>query len=370
MEPVLTFGELTLTPYGLTLAAGTLLSLLVSLYFFHRSGLSSRDCATAYLVSIPSGLIFGHLVWCLGFFDTVEAEDFLMLWRGGYTLYGAILGILLCVYLTFRKSAAGFPRVLDALAPGAAVLIAAGRLAEAFTDQGVGAVVENELLWRLPFSVCTYADADYAEWQTAVFLWEAVMALVLFVYAAWLFRKKLTYGGVAFRFLSLLSASQIVLEQLRQDDKVRFGYVSLTQLLALAVLIALVATRVREEGLLGKTGLLFGLTFLFSASAIVFLEFSIQKAQFYPFLMISGVLEAGACFLFAHEAKERKTGHLLVLSLVALVSSLAGCFTEEFLPDVQPLFFYGAMVLYSLLLHGLCVSVAQKGEAANVITSF
>ena len=101
------------------------------------------------------------------------------LWRGGYTLYGALLGGALGALIGSRLNRLRFPEVLDALAPGACAAIFFGRLGEYFSRQGFGNTVENESLCFFPLAYCTYSDGDYQEWSYAVWFWEAVAALVL-----------------------------------------------------------------------------------------------------------------------------------------------------------------------------------------------
>ena len=93
------------------------------------------------------------------------------------------------------------------------------------------AIIEDESLQFFPLAVCTYADEDFSSWQFCVWIWEALAALgILAALLVLLVRRRkqknsLEDGRIAGIFLTVLSGSQIFLEQLRDDDALRFGFV-------------------------------------------------------------------------------------------------------------------------------------------------
>ena len=89
MNPILTIGPCSITPFSLMILAGALAG--VALVW------PKKPIRPLLPLTILGAVLFGHAVWalfCPTDFDTGEGF-FAMLprfWEGGYTLYGALLG--------------------------------------------------------------------------------------------------------------------------------------------------------------------------------------------------------------------------------------------------------------------------------------
>ena len=153
-------------------------------------------------------------------------------------LIGGFAG--LAIYAKAAKKPLG--QVVDLAAPGAALAIAAGRLGEYFTRQGLGHYVESEALQRFPFAV----PSVYEDWQLPVFVYEAAAALLVMAVCLLLARKAKT-GRVAEVFFALISLCQIFLESLRADEFIRFGFVKFNMLAVALVLGAVMLISMRRS---------------------------------------------------------------------------------------------------------------------------
>lgn len=245
-DALFTLGALAVRPFGLCMALGTAAGLLLMLAL---SGKRAGHMLTAALITLPCAVIGGHLVYCLTMLSTI-LSDFTpaVLWQlpaGGYTLYGAVLGGLGGLLLASRITGCSLPALADAAVPAAALAVAVGRGAEVFIAQGLGDYVENEALWHFPLLICTYPDPDWPQWQLPVFIYEALIALVLLAVALVL-RMRLREGRLAQMFVALLGVTQVVMESLRRDEFIRFGFVRFSQLAAAVTVAAVLFLRVRE----------------------------------------------------------------------------------------------------------------------------
>ena len=99
----LQFAGLTLYPYGLALCAGTILALLLARCAFRRAGIRPGALSCFTLLAIPLALLGARAAYCLAALDWVMQEGFsffFQLTRGGYMLYGAVLGGVIALLLT------------------------------------------------------------------------------------------------------------------------------------------------------------------------------------------------------------------------------------------------------------------------------
>ena len=290
MRVLWAWGPLHVTPYSLMMTLGAVVSVFILLLTMQRKGHTRETAIHLSLVSILGAVLGGHLIYCLCMAPMLESDygGISLVWeffRGGYTLYGAVFGVLAAVCWSARVRGERVLGLLDVLTPAASWMLMVGRLAERFTNQGIGMMVEQPWLQRLPFAVCTYMDEEWSEWHVPVFLWEALLGLLLFCLSVSMLKKARKEGRTALVFLTVLSAVQVLLEQMRQDDCIRFGFVRFTQLAALAVMMGCLAWECRGGEL--RSILVRWARLGFCALIVVFVEFAFEKPQFNIWLFAS-----------------------------------------------------------------------------------
>ncbi len=263
------FGR-TVYVYGASLALGIAACLLPLLLSLRRAGEQKR-LLSMVLWMLPLGFMGGRLLYCLCLIRGILLEGdigfVLRFADGGYMLYGVMGGAALGLWLYAKLTKASFAKLANAVAPAAALLIAIARAAECMTACGIGWAVENEALHFFPVAVVN----EWEEWKYAVFAWEAAIALAIFVYLIVRQRKG---RPVAMPMLITYATSQLLMESLRKDDVVSFGFVKVSMLISailLVVLVILWLARGVKGATLGLGLLLLGL------GAIITLEFALDK---------------------------------------------------------------------------------------------
>lgn len=294
MNPILSFGPLTVTPFGLVVFAGAVCGVLLSL--------RRKENGPVLPFVILGALLVGHMWWA--FFcppgytaQAGTAAVILRIWEGGYTLYGALFGGFLGAVVGSKLARLDLLSTLDSLAPGACAALIFCRLGEFFTRQGYGDTVDNENLWFLPVSFCTDQGEGYQEWNYAIWAWEAIAALILLVLLL-ICARKAVRGGQSLLFVTGLGTSQILLEQMRADDFVRLNpFVRFSQIAALlsiiAVLILLVVRRRPGKKLIITSFI----ELVFASLAVVFAEFVFEKPQFLAALYASFIAAVVGLFV-------------------------------------------------------------------------
>lgn len=248
----LTLLGLTVYPYGLALACGGLLGLLLLCWSGKKHRISSASRSWAALLVIPGAVIFARLLYVgitLPTFQQMGMDAAFTLTKGGFMLYGALLGGCLAGWCAARLAKENPLLTLDALALPAAWMIGVARFAEGLVEQGYGwdlarwfdpeegmsilALTDYDFLKGFPFSV----EDMYGDFTWAVFVLEGLFALAICLV---LWRTASRRPGDTVTLMVLLYASgQILWESLRQDAVLRWGFVRVSQVISSVVLMGL-----------------------------------------------------------------------------------------------------------------------------------
>lgn len=302
-------GPFSITAFGLCVAAGALLALALTAVLGRRepgvNGVLSLGAST-----IIGALLGARVLYCLTTLSTIlvdmeEGAAFIpQLWQGGYTLYGAVLGGGAGAWLYARAARKPVGAVLDLAAAGGALALVCERLGEYFTSQGLGDFVREEAWQRFPFAV----QSAYEDWQVPIFVYEALAAFIILVVLLCM-RGRTPAGRGAEVFILLLGTTQIILESLRADEFIRFGFVRLNMLAAAItmapVFIARVIRSVRRRGWMPWQVIRIAL-FVLCATAVIVIEFALDKSDLdntLLYFIMAGVLAAMAVSALADGQK-------------------------------------------------------------------
>ena len=228
-------------------------------------------------LSLLFGFIFARLVFwaCNASFYLGLYSDPLSLFRvrdGGLCMTGALLGAGLGCYTAsriLRDPALSFPALADAMAPGAALFIACERCHEWVLlkqNYGLSAAAEGFLTAR----------SDYGPVLNTARISSLVSLIILAVILVIRCRKT---GSRSLLFLLLYGTIQVLLESLRQDLHMLWGFVHIQQLTAfLAVFAVMIILSVPQHRTVRTV-----IVSLAAAGVFIFLEFALDGRIRPPF---------------------------------------------------------------------------------------
>ena len=238
-------------PYGLCVAGAALLALVLMQATGKRFSLKGGTVSWFAVLAVPLGVLCARIGYALVRLDWMRAKGFaffLQFQKGGFMLFGAAAGVLLAALITAKVTRQRFASILDAAAAPAALLIALGRMAESLVGLGYGSDIEmwfdpfNEssviawedpsILYRFPFATLDY----YESWRFSIFFLEALAALAICVIL--LTRKRRAAGGQAALMALLYAACQVILESMRKDAVLTWGFVRANQLFSVLTVAA------------------------------------------------------------------------------------------------------------------------------------
>ncbi len=277
--------------YGIVMLAGAAGALALGGCRSQRAGIGrGRIAVITALLPFCAALLSHFLYTLVDMENTLYDHSIgyaLAFWEKGYMFTGGILGAALCLMVLSGKDRWV---LMESYAAGGALMLMAARVAEGFLGQGYGEYYEGiSPLCRFPFMVY---DPYYEAWAWALFMLEALVALCLFL---WLLKRKAAFpGDSALVLLGLYGSTQILLESLRRDEFLRWGFVRVEQV-ACAVLVLLVvcsyARRAAKNTDQRRPLLLCFALYVGMIILCVLLEFAMEGRI--PFLVL---LDVGGCY--------------------------------------------------------------------------
>ena len=238
IDPVIVrIGPLALRWYGLMYVVGFVSSYLLVVYQVKKSklGIKRTDMDDLFFYLIL-GLIVGArlgyvLFYNLRFYLDNPAEA-LILWHGGMSFHGGLIGAAIAGYIVVRKRHLDFLPIADIIIPTCPIGLGFGRL---------GNFINGELFGKpshVPWAMVFPQGGPMARHPSQ--LYEAFLeGLVMFV-VLWIYKdRKKRDGDVLALFLVLYGCFRIFCELFREPD-VQIGYIfgilSMGQVLSLLMI--------------------------------------------------------------------------------------------------------------------------------------
>ena len=231
--------------HGIIMAFAVLAAVLSASGFRRAQGRNDNSVLFITVIGMPLALILSRIVFwnfSRAYFDGF-GSSLLNFADGGYSLLGAMIGVLLAVIFTNSLLKLNdFKALLDAISPAAAIGICIGRLSGYFSLDDRGKILETDAVRRFPFAVY---DASSDNWRLAVFSLEAIAAGLIFIVCTAMFvyiyrcSTKIRSGNVFLLFLCLFGVTQGTLESMRLDSLFMnsLGFVRVMQIASLVMIV-------------------------------------------------------------------------------------------------------------------------------------
>jgi len=246
VNPIVTIGPVSVRWYGIMVALAVLVIVLWMLREVRRgANLSYDTILTGALVGIPSGIVISKLHPELAnhIIDYTQHPG-QILSGGGLTIYGAVLGAALGIWVYSKFSHFQFGYVADLVAPGVILAQAIGRVG--CTINGCCYGIPTALPWGVVYTnPDSFAPLGVAIHPTQVY--ELIFCLIVFVVLIKLRGRFKPDGSLFFIYLSLYSLWRIGIDFLRAGTPFLFGLhqAQVIGIIVLAITIPLLAYRTR-----------------------------------------------------------------------------------------------------------------------------
>jgi phosphatidylglycerol:prolipoprotein diacylglycerol transferase len=222
-DPVaLSLGPIQIHWYGLTylLAFGLFLA-LASLRAgrppFTQAGWTRRDVEDLLFYGVLGVVIGGRLGYVLFYKPghyLAHPLEILMVWKGGMSFHGGLLGVIGAMALFGRARRRPFFQVSDLVAPCVPVGLAAGRLGNFINGELWGRAADPSLPWAMVFPQA----GDGVPRHPSQMYQLGLEGLLLFVLLWWFTRRPRPTGMVSGAFLVGYGIFRFVAEYFREPD--------------------------------------------------------------------------------------------------------------------------------------------------------
>jgi prolipoprotein diacylglyceryl transferase len=234
--------------YGVLLAAGILIAILVTRRQLALRGRDPGLAADVAVWAVPSGVVGARLYHVVTDWSAFSGHlgDIPLIQQGGLGIYGAILGGALGAAVGARRAGVPLLVILDCTAPGTALAQALGRFGNYANQELFGG--PTGLPWGLEIDPA-HRPAHYLNDATfqPTFLYESIWDLIVMVVLLRVARRWRRHppGYVLALYLALYSLGRFFVEGLRVDPAHEIGPLRLNQVVAALVFAASLAVLIR-----------------------------------------------------------------------------------------------------------------------------
>jgi len=237
IDPVLfTIGAVQIRYYGLFYAIGFIIALyMIPWLAKQRKEDISSELIQEFIVYVIVGIVIGARLFYVLFYNFMSYMqnpiEILMIWKGGLSFHGGLVGAMIVSYLFCKKKNVSFYKLADLTVIPLALGLALGRIANFFNGELWGRI--TDLPWAVKFkNVDGYRHPSQ--------LYESMKNLFIFFVLFFNRKKKFPDGFFFWNFVFLYGVLRFIIEFLREPDAqlgfIAFG-LSMGQLLSLAMVL-------------------------------------------------------------------------------------------------------------------------------------
>ena len=240
-----TIGSLEVKWYGIMIALAIMVLVLWVIRGVRRGAdLSYDEVLTAALIAIPSGIIFSRLLHVVDRWDYYSRFPGQIIGTEGLTIYGAILGGTLAIWIYSRFSNFRFGYVMDLAVPGVLLAQAIGRMGCILNGCCYGEATDLAcgVVYTHPDSIAYSAGAVHLTQA-----YEIVFLLLVFGVVVWLKGRLKPEGSLFLVYIGLYSLWRFAIGFMREGTVFLFGLqqAQVIALLVLAITVPLLIYRTR-----------------------------------------------------------------------------------------------------------------------------
>jgi len=234
-----TIGEISVRWYGVMIALAVVVLILWMVWQIRRGADISYDrLLTVALIAIPSGIIISRLLHIIDLWGFYMANPGLLWGFGGLTIWGAILGATLGIWIYSRFTDFKYGYFMDVIAPGVLLAQAVGRVGCTINGCCYGMAAPAWLPWSVVYThPDSYAPLGIAVHPTQPY--EIIFLLIVFGVLFWLRKRFQPEGSLFLIYLSMYSIWRLGLGFLRDGTDFLFG-LQQAQVIGIIVLLIVI----------------------------------------------------------------------------------------------------------------------------------
>lgn len=227
--------------YGILIACGMLLGILVAKYLCKAKDVDYDTFLNTILISLPIGIIGARLYYVLFEFEYYRNNllDIFNIRQGGLAIHGGIIFGLISALIYTRYKKINFFKIADVAAPSVILAQSIGRWGNFFNQEAHGGSVSYDFIKHFPYFIQQGMNIG-GTYYHPTFLYESLWDFCVFLILIALIKKTSKNGFIFFTYIGLYSIGRFFVEGLRTDS-LMLGPFRIAQLMSLAGFILWVA---------------------------------------------------------------------------------------------------------------------------------
>ena len=234
--------------YGVIIASGLLLGIVLASMRARRRGWSSDLVLDFILLAVPLAIIGARAYYVAFEWEYFSANPGLIIAinQGGLAIYGAVIGGFLAAFIFSKAAKFPFLKLIDLVIPSLILGQAIGRWGNFVNQEAYGALITNPNLQFFPLAVYI---RSLGEWHQATFFYESFCNSILLVITLLLGRKGVKDGTLLATYFIGYGLARAVIEGFRTDSLYLFANVRISQVLsAVLVLVGILLLVLIKKG--------------------------------------------------------------------------------------------------------------------------
>ncbi|WP_102028658.1 prolipoprotein diacylglyceryl transferase [Salirhabdus sp. Marseille-P4669] len=258
----LDIGPLTIYWYGLIIATGAFLALLMAMREADRLGLNKDLFVDLLVFAIPAAIIFARFYYVIFEWDRYADGPWwkvFAIWEGGIAIHGALIGAVLTAVLFAKAKGVSFWQIADIAAPSLLLGQAIGRWGNFMNQEAYGGPISAEAwdngLKFIPDFIMNQMCVN-GVYHHPTFLYESVwnfLGIILILVIRRKFNPR--RGEIFFTYLIWYSVGRYFVEGMRTDSLYVWNTnIRMAQLISVLIIIGCIIFIIyrRKKGLADK----------------------------------------------------------------------------------------------------------------------
>ena len=222
--------------YGVLIALGLALAVVVCLYLGKKYGVSADTIFDVVIFGVPAAIIGARIYYVAFSWDYYKnnISEIIQIWNGGIAIYGAIIfavaaGLIYCCVKKISPL-----KLMDLGGIGFPIGQAVGRWGNFVNREAFGGPAGDDVLFRMKLyteNMQTWAQVH------PTFLYESLWNAATVVFLIWLIKRKKFDGQIFWTYVLTYGIGRFWIEGLRTDS-LYIGTFRISQLLALITAVS------------------------------------------------------------------------------------------------------------------------------------
>jgi phosphatidylglycerol:prolipoprotein diacylglycerol transferase len=234
---LLTIGTFTIHTYGMCIALGALLGILLISYDAKKQNFDQQQILDLAFYLLIAAIIGSRVFYILlnPHYYRQHPFEMVMIWRGGLVFYGGFLFAFATCFIYLKRRHLPFLKTCDLLAPGLALGEVFGRIGCFFAGCCYGNAA------KLPWSVVFNHPHSLAKVGIPLHptqLYASLKSLIVFIILISFRKYQRGDGQIIWLYTLLYAIGRLIIEPFRGDERglLILGSITLTQAIALLLI--------------------------------------------------------------------------------------------------------------------------------------